>query len=300
MSEPGCPDEPAHPFERTVIILCAPRTGSTLLFKILASSPEVWTIAAPGDDSEGESHTIIESIGSLHPDRHGWDSNRLTADDVSCADAVKLREGFWAKARDRYGNRVDLGRAPWPMVFLEKTPKNALRVPFLNAVFPAAKFIFLHRDPRSNIGSMIDGWNSGRFVPYPAIPGWTRQAWSFLLIPGWRSLLGEPVSRIAAAQWRLANQYILDDLEEVSRSRWIAVSYESLVAEPVRVVERICSFTQIEFGDHLRAVTSERLPSVRSLTAPHPDKWRKHQDEILPLLAELDPIRQRLNRLEHA
>jgi hypothetical protein len=34
---------------------------------------------------------------------------------------------------------------------LEKTPKNALRLPFLNALFPDAYYIYLYRDPLANL-----------------------------------------------------------------------------------------------------------------------------------------------------
>ena len=42
-------------FDRPLIILAAPRSGSTLLFETLAESPGVWTVG-------GESHSFIEGI----------------------------------------------------------------------------------------------------------------------------------------------------------------------------------------------------------------------------------------------
>src|SRR3546814_9998708 len=76
---------------------------------------------------------------------------------------------------------------------LEKTPKNALRIPLLRKVFPDARFIYLHRDPRQVLGSMLDGWQSGGFRMYSTLPGWQGPAWSFLLVPGWRELSGKPL-----------------------------------------------------------------------------------------------------------
>src|SRR5262245_27523249 len=65
---------------RPVFIMSPPRAGSTLLFNVLADSRDAWTIG-------GESHRVIEDIPALDPRKRGFDSNRLTAHDVS-ADVV--------------------------------------------------------------------------------------------------------------------------------------------------------------------------------------------------------------------
>ena len=50
----------AELFDRPVIILAAPRSGSTLLFETLAAAKDAWTIG-------GESHHVIEGLQSLNP-----------------------------------------------------------------------------------------------------------------------------------------------------------------------------------------------------------------------------------------
>ena len=81
---------------------------------------------------------------------------------------------------------------------LEKTPKNALRVPFLDACFPDAIFIYLYRDPRETLGSMMEAWLSGAFQTYPELPGWEGPPWSLLLVPGWRELIGTPLPELSS------------------------------------------------------------------------------------------------------
>ncbi len=54
---------------------------------------------------------------------------------------------------------------------LEKTPKNALRIPFFEQIFPDARYIFLWRDPRENLSSIIEAWRSGRWKTYNGLPG---------------------------------------------------------------------------------------------------------------------------------
>ena len=63
-----------------------------------------------------------------------------------------LHSRFLAGLRDRDG-------APPPdagvLRLLEKTPRNSLRVGFLDAVFPDALFVYLHREPGPTIASMM-------------------------------------------------------------------------------------------------------------------------------------------------
>ncbi len=187
-------------FDRPLIILGAPRSGSSLLFETLAASPDVVTVG-------GESHVQFESIAALRPALRGFDSNRLDRRDATAATLDALRRGFTDALRDRDGVRPAAG----PVRLLEKTPKNALRLPLLDALFPDALYVYLYREPRENISSLIEGWESGRFVTYPDLPGWTGRPWSFLLVPGWRDLIGQPPAAIASEQWRRTQEVLLDD-----------------------------------------------------------------------------------------
>ena len=106
-----------------------PRSGSTLLFETLARARGIFTIG-------GESHRVIEEIDALHPSAHEWDSNRLTAGDAT-PDVARCAKAFAAELRNRDNRRPAAGAVR----MLEKTPKNALRVPFLAAAFPDATFV---------------------------------------------------------------------------------------------------------------------------------------------------------------
>jgi hypothetical protein len=181
----------------------------------------------------------------------------------------------------------DESHAPAPgatVRMLEKTPKNALRIPFLRAVFPDARFLWLHRDPRQVLGSMIDGWNSGHFVMYPNLPGWTGLPWSFLLTPDWRAQIGKPLADVVAAQWDGATRTLLADLQALPREHWAVVDHGRFLADPAAEVARICAWAGWGWDRPLAA----QLPHSRyTLTAPDPEKWRKHEAEIGPRLAAL-------------
>jgi hypothetical protein len=261
-------------FERPVFIVSPPRSGSTLLFETLARAPRLFTI---GD----ESHQLIEGVPQLSPESRGFDSNRLLAEDATPV-AAALRQRFYEALRDRKG------RAPQPgqrVRMLEKTPKNSLRVPFLARIFPEAHFIYLYRDPREVLSSMIEAWSSGRFRTYPHLPGWAGAAWSLLLVPGWRELIGRPVHEIVAAQWKVTTRLLLDDLQTLPVERCTIARYDALLADPTAEIDRLCAATALDWDE-----AGIALPlSKYTLSPPDANKWRRHEAEIesvLPSLAE--------------
>jgi uncharacterized protein (TIGR03032 family) len=261
-------------FDRPVFIVSSPRSGSSLLYETLAQSPDLFSIG-------GESHAVIEGIEALHPRAHGWDSNRLGAADAADRVAEELADRFAGAAVDR-GNRSAQGR----FRFLEKTPKNSLRVPFLRAMFPDAFFIYLYRDERATMSSMLEAWRSGRFVTYPELPDWDGPPWSLLLVPGWRELKGKPLPEIVARQWETATRLLLDDLEALPKESWCVASYDHLIAEPAEEILRLCQFVGVRWD---RQLTVPLPQSRHTLTPPDPGKWRANFEELEPWLSPAAP-----------
>lgn len=259
-------------YDRPVFIISPPRSGSTLLFETLARAPCLYTIG-------GESHALIESIPGLPLRHRNFSSNRLLAADATPAVVAELRARFRNRALDRNGH-------PPPARFrlLEKTPKNALRIPFLLQAFPDARFIYLHRDAREVLASMIDAWMSGHFRTYLQLPGWPHPYWSLLLTPGWQALARKPLPEIVAGQWDSAMRVMLDDLEALPRERVSAIRFDRFIAGPGDAIRRLCERLDIQWDVAL----SGQLPASRhTLTAPGPDKWTRHAAAIEPLLPAL-------------
>jgi len=160
---------------------------------------------------------------------------------------------------------------------LEKTPKNALRIPFLAAAFPEARFIYLHREPEPTLASMMEAWVSGGFRTYPQLPGWTGPDWSLLLTPGWREVIGAPLNRIVATQWATTTRILLDDLSALPRDRWTSIRYEAFIATPQEEISRLCRTMGLDWD----SVLDVSLPMARhTISAPHPEKWRTSADAI--------------------
>lgn len=265
--------------ERPIFVVSPPRSGSTLLFETLARARGIFTIG-------GESQRVIEEIAALHPSAHGWDSNRLTAEDATREVVATLREHFAAELRNRDERRPAAGAVR----MLEKTPKNALRVPFLAAAFRDATFVSLYRDPRETLSSMLDAWRSGLFITYRDLPDWDGLPWSLLLTPGWRELSGEPLGEVVATQWCAAVTTLLDDLEALEPERWCVASYDRLISEPADEIARICDFCELD-GD---VDLSGPLPLARhTLDSPNPDKWQRNAKTLESIWETVEPVAKR-------
>jgi len=263
-------------FDRPIFIVSTPRSGSTLLFETLEHAPRLFTIGQ-------ESHWIIEDTADFDPAKRGWGSNRLTAEDAK-ADAVQaLAEAFYRDLRDREG-RPPEGRVR----MLEKTPKNALRVPFFAAAFPDSTFVYLYRDPRQSLASMMEAWASGAFRTYPQLPGWTGYPWSLLLIPGWHDLIGQPLPVVAAHQWATTTNILLDDLITLPTERLRVVEHDAFLRTPNSIAAALARSLSLDWD---RELGSELPLSKTTVSHPRPEKWRRLEreiEEVLPIVADAD------------
>ncbi len=269
-------------FDRPMFIVSSPRSGSTLLFETLAKAPGVYTIG-------GESHAVIEGMSELSPASNGLDSNRLTEAEATPAVATRLRDRFYAALTDREGRRPPPGR----IRMLEKTPKNSLRVPFMRTLFEEGIFVYLYREPREVMGSMIEAWQSGRFRTYPDLPGWQGPPWSLLLTPGWRQLSGRGLGEVVAQQWETTTRLLLDDLSALPRERLVIARYDRLVADPAVEIGRICSAIGLDWDQPIVGA----LPLARhTISQPGPEKWRRHAELIEPQLERVQATIARAER----
>jgi Sulfotransferase family len=264
---------------RPAFILCSPRSGSTIFFRTLGHHPDLVSLGT-------ESQQIFNSIPALHPSASGWHSGRLTAADATPEVAGALNAAWLEGLESRYGRPL-----ADPIRFLEKTPHTCLKVPFLKACFPNARFIVLYRAPGPAVASLAAGWAKGqevgRFVTFRDLPGFP--FWCFFLPPGWRDLAGQPFMRIAAHQWHVANTTILDDVAALEPDAWTMVSYEEFVARPTETMNQVTRFLGIA-----------PLGDVRLPAGPEPDAWRWAEEELAPLLPGLTPVWERLQTAQRS
>jgi len=119
----------AGPATGHVFVVGFPRSGTTLLGQVLQSHPDVVTL--------DEHETMIDASQAFLSVPGGL--ARLAAAD----DAVlePYRDAYWRRVRAA-------GGAPDGKVFVDKLPMNSLGLPLITRLFPAAKVVFVRRDPR--------------------------------------------------------------------------------------------------------------------------------------------------------
>jgi hypothetical protein len=296
---------PADLIKDPVIVLAAPRSGSSLLLAALSAHPDLWSLYK-------ESNPILE--GAFHPSGRGWESNALVAEDVDGQRAALHRAFFDAagnlerlpfarivplrgRGRGRYTDVISIltrsMKRP-PIRLVEKSPKNTLRVPFLRALFPDARFIHLTRDPAKNIESLYGGWqdpdrhNSYLLPEGFRIRGYRGKHWCFVLQPGWRSLDGADLLDVCADQWRACNEHCLRDLAAVPDPRALRVKFEDIIARPYESLARIAEWADLDPRPFARF--AKGLPVIQPSTPAQRAARREVSDRVgsvLPLVASV-------------
>jgi hypothetical protein len=266
-----------------VFVIGCSRSGTTVTFE---------TIAASGRFRHFD-FELPQFWNSLHgPHTNGWASEAASAQDALPTHRDRALAYFYAR----------LG----PGYVLDKTCINTLRVPYLHTLFPKAKFVFIHRDGRDNVSSMIDGWRLGRVdggfglekflgpSPTPvAINGGEFREWHFFLPPGWRDYNHASLEEVCAFQWVSANRLALDAGRRLPPEQWIQVRYEDIFERPVDMFANIFARLDLPFDDDMmaRCASLSSHPTSVVKGAPKQRKWRDHNPEaiarILPVITPM-------------
>ena len=145
-----------------LVIVGAPRSGTNILRDVLTRVPGLATW--PCDE--------INYVW-----RYG---NRDRPDDELPASAATPSVRRYIRRRFTWVRR----RSGSPVV-VEKTCATSLRVPFVDAVLPDARYVFIHRDGIDAAASAVQRWNArldlaylarkARFVPPSDLPHYARR-----------------------------------------------------------------------------------------------------------------------------
>ena len=264
---------------RPVFIIGAPRSGTSLLFAILRSSSGLahWP---------GEPHEVWEAY--YHPALRGWESNVLDATDVTPEAAAYIRRQFLLITGSRHR-------------LIDKTPRNALRFGFLESLFPDAHYVYLRRDGRENVNSLINAWRTTRYKTYKldephSIPGVDPLWWKFVLYPGWRDDRGAPVEVVAAKQWAVCNEHALAASKSIPQERWTEIRYEDLVDDPTPVIGRVMDELELAYEEGVRQrAEATRTTPINVVTPPERGKWRKENPtEVESIVSLIEPTMEAL------
>jgi len=133
-----------------VFLLSLPRSGSTLLQRILMAHPQIastgepWLLLPPvfaqrkkGTLTSYGHHSLYQSLNSF------------------ISTLPRMHDDYWAArrlfARELYSKQC----ASEEIYFLDKTPRYYLILEELRKMFPDGKYIYLFREPLSIVASML-------------------------------------------------------------------------------------------------------------------------------------------------
>ena len=140
-----------------IFLLSLPRSGSTLLQRLLATHPKISTVSEPW--------LLLPFCYALKPAGvfseydHGTCYNAISDFVQQLPNkAYDYNDALSNFAYTLYEKAGDLEA----LYFLDKTPRYYLIIPEIAKIFPSAKFIFLFRNPLQIMASHIDSWTKGR------------------------------------------------------------------------------------------------------------------------------------------
>ncbi|HAC78934.1 MAG TPA: hypothetical protein DCG06_01475 [Deltaproteobacteria bacterium] len=201
---------------RLIFLVGAPRSGTTLLARILSAHSEVASRAEPHlitplahlgyfgsvQKAPYDPFNVQQAIQELVSDLPGGEEDYLTA----------LR----AYTDSLYG--AILEQTPDKKYFLDKTPANSLVLPFLTKLYPQAGYIVLTRHPLAILSSYVNSFFDGDY-------------------------------QVAMEHNPILQRYV-PALARMLREKpvpFIPIRYEDFVADPEAGFRKICEHLDISF-----------------------------------------------------
>lgn len=234
-----------------IFLFSLPRSGSTLLQRVLASPHAVTTTSEPW--------LLLPLLYSTRQRGvYAEYAHRVASQAVNdfIEELPEKKDTYFGRLREYVMKLYCDASRDDQSFFLDKTPRYHLIVDEIIELFPDAKFIFLWRNPLAVIASMVGTWG--------------RDKWN---IPSYRIDLFNGVSRLCSAQSKYAE-------------RIHVVHYEDLVTNSADAVQAIFSYIGIEYSEeHLHAFSSIKLKGTmgdptgvkayKSISEQPLNKWRE-------------------------
>ena len=267
--------------DRPIFIVGMPRSGSTAFHHAMAYHPDLGTttnvtrkfptclpmIRLAGlvkrDHEPGEAGTM-------------WDRFVSDQDDILRAeDADPEKSSYYRKAVANVLTYYGKSR------FISKCPRNGLRMSFLHAIFPDARFIHLIRDGRAVCQSLLER---------RTIDNGDLNVWWDVKPPGWKEMEALPPLESVAAQWQAVVKLVTEFGSVLPNSQYMEIRYESFTQDPAALLQQVAEFCGFEW----EATDLERASSgVRSQNHKWRERFTDAEIELLnkgmaPVLSKYD------------
>jgi hypothetical protein len=277
------------PASAPVFLVGPARSGTSLMYKVLCLHPETayisnWVARYPSRTSLASLNRFARS----RPDRRqavwfGKDSNAYVYGHkrglrarmfpmpvegepvyTSCGipqDTELDPTGLWEEGRAFRRSVSAITASSGGTVFVNKRIANNLRISFLSAAFPDARFVSLVRDGRAVALSLsrVDWWADSKLWWY----GGTPQEWAAGGGDPWEA---------CARNWVQELDVMERGLALVPQDQVLRLSYESFVDAPLPTLERIAGFAGLPADSGWRS-------TVQDLRFPNKNEaWRQDLD----------------------
>jgi len=246
---------PPSPAAGHVFLVGFPRSGTTLLERVLATHP--------GLVAWDERESLVEAVRDFMANPAGLE--RL----------AKADEGQLANYRADYWRRVaETGANVAGKVALDKLPLNTMKLPLIARLFPEAKILFALRDPRDVVLSCFRqrfrmNGRCTNFLHWMAPPG---------------SMMGDAVGGLYRAKLDLdVHEHRYEDLIEDFDGQTRAIC--GFLGLPWRAEMR-------EFAATLEdrsTATPSSIQVARGLYREGVGQWRRFREDLEPVLPILAP-----------
>ena len=267
-----------------VFIIGCSRAGTTVSFETIRTSPDL--ISFPYEIPQFW-HSLVG------PWDNCWASEAALTSDAQPNHRDKALAHFYAR----------LGKG----LVLDKSCINVMRIPYLHALFPNAYFIYIQRDGRDNISSLMEGWRQqgrfdlqqylGKLPDTVQINQGEFNDWCFFLPPGWRNYNSTTLEEVCAYQWITANQMALEAKTLIPKDKWIHIRYEDIFDNPVEMFRHVFERLQLPFSEELnrRCATLNKRPTSIVNGPPKKEKWKtQNPDAIEKILPKIEPLMKTL------
>ncbi len=269
-------------FDRPVFIISAPRSGSTLLYELMLKFDNVYGFSVEADHVW---RTIFPRA------RLADESDLVSLDDYSLKKEKEFkrylyRSLMWDLEKRRKVNLIEkIGLKK--IRYIEKTIANCFHLDFIEKIFPDCYYIWLIRDPRAVLSSMLVGWRgSKRAAIYkyinPLKDQFNLELFPYPLPPNWPQNMRGKVEAEAFV-WALLQyfEYPKNFFEQIESSRKILIRYEEVIDNPKKIIKTISSKFGLILNKNFEKSMNFLPLSRTTVTKPQPDKWKKLHGHIM-------------------
>jgi Sulfotransferase family len=225
--------------DRPIFIVGCPRSGTTVFLNNFATHP---------------------ALAGLNDTTNIWDPNLSNPEVDHVRTDGDITPAVRRRLRAMYSLYVWLCGAER---LVDKLPRNALRVPYLHALFPNCFVIHVIRDGRAVVASLMA--LNQRDMSQP-----TRQGipfGGFAKPPGWRELLDLPPVEQFAHLWARLVPYARASGSQLPPGTYTEVFYEEFCRDPQGILSRLYEWCGLPPHRRLSQVIPPALQ-------PRNDKWR--------------------------